>query len=99
MNTNSTKPQKIGFCAFYANNTISKVAYISIIVISKSFQSKGFGRRFIVEISQVAKEKGMHTIQLEVDKSNHQAINFYYSLNFSPISESKKSYKLEKKLS
>lgn len=66
-----------GVCAFYANDSESKTAFLSMIVISRSEQGHGYGYILLNEMSKICRENGIKNICLEVNNSNIKAINFY----------------------
>ena len=67
----------IGFLAAYMNNTTEKIAYISLIGVTSSFMGKGIGSKLFDCCVNMAKEKGMTKLRLEVDNDNISAIKFY----------------------
>ncbi|MCD8090243.1 MAG: ribosomal protein S18-alanine N-acetyltransferase [Clostridiales bacterium] len=58
--------------------------HITNIAITPEEQGKGLGRRLMNEIINLAKEKKMIGITLEVRSSNQKAINLYESSGFKP---------------
>ena len=59
-----------GFCAVYANDHISKEAYITLIAVDPLFQGKGIGRKLINTAIKKSFENGMKICKLEVNKDN-----------------------------
>ena len=71
-----------GFVAFYANNCVEKIAYISMIAVKKNFRQQGVGALLLKECESVARKNGMKKIKLEVLKENSTAISFYQKKGF-----------------
>lgn len=70
-----------GFIAFYINDE-SKIAFLSMIIVSNAFQGKGIGKSLMKELMDECTESKMEKVVLEVDKSNAQAIGFYEKYGF-----------------
>lgn len=81
-----------GYVAFYCNDTVSKTAFISIIVVKKCFQRIGLGSTLIDEAISTSKKNGMKRIRLEVDKNNEKAIAFYKKKGFKIESDTETIY-------
>ena len=79
--------EPIGYIAFYDNNQETKVAFLSMITVSKEYQGQGLGNRLLNKMIEVCRIKGMNSITLEVDKTNENAIVFYEKHGFSKISK------------
>lgn len=88
----------VGFAAFYDNNAIQKVAYLSMIAVKAGYRRKGIGKIILNYVVQYAVESGMRILRLEVNKSNLNARNFYYSYGFQLFEENENSYILEKSI-
>jgi ribosomal protein S18 acetylase RimI-like enzyme len=72
----------LGFIAYYSNDMISKIAYITQLGVLPSAQRRGIGSRLINKSYSVCKEKGMKKIKLEVRMTNDKAIEFYRKEGF-----------------
>ena len=66
-----------GILVYYANDHITKTAYISLIGIHKQWQGKHIGRFLLEYCVEDSKRVGMELLKLEVDRDNLQAIKFY----------------------
>jgi len=86
-----------GLNAFYCNDAIGKVAFISIIFVFPDFKGMGIGSEMLRESMKIAKKFGMKQIQLEVDNHN-SAINFYLKVGFVVSAKKVDSLRLTKKL-
>lgn len=67
----------IGMVAFYANDYVNKISYITLIVTDIEYQNKGIATELFNICEYYAKSKGMKSLNLEVWKDNLNAIAFY----------------------
>ena len=88
----------LGFVAYYSNNTETKTAFLSMIVVSTEFQGLGIGTKLLNYIQEDCKNAGMNYLRLEVDGSNTNAISFYKKNCFIEESKNDKSIIMIKKL-
>lgn len=72
-----------GFIAFYANDRRTFIAYISMLIVKKEYQAKGFGKLLLFNAIAKCKSEGMRIIKLEVNRNNLKAIDFYTKYGFS----------------
>lgn len=72
----------IGFAAVYVNDTETKVAYLSMLAVLPEYQNQGIGKMMMSRIIALAREEGMRTLWLDVERSNYGAQRFYQSLGF-----------------
>ena len=72
----------LGYVSMYANNTETRIAYISMFCIRKEFQKQHLGVALMQKAEEVAREKGMKSIQLEVLRENTKGLNFYQKYGF-----------------
>lgn len=77
------------FAAMYANDTENRIAYITLIGVRPDKQRSGFGTELFCFCEKEAKEMGMASLKLEVNRHNIKAIEFY----------KKQGMKIEKKSS
>ena len=75
----------LGFCAYYANDTIRCIAYLSMIILIPIARGKGIGEMILNKMIGECKSKGMRIVQLEVASDNNQALRFYRKHNFTKI--------------
>ena len=67
---------------------LSKVTpYIIVIVVAKPFQNKHIGRRVIGEIIQLAKEKNIQELHVEIYSFNTQSQRMFLSLGFEKVDD------------
>ena len=89
----------VGFAAFYANNTDTRIAFISMIAVKEESRGRHYGSTLMEKVSLTAVENGMRWMQLEVQRSNTAAISFYQKHGFVMIGEkSADSYLMSKEL-
>jgi ribosomal protein S18 acetylase RimI-like enzyme len=72
----------VGIVAFYMNPE-SKKTFITIIGVLPKYQGRGIGKFLLDLVQDDSSKKGMHCIELEVDKVNTSAISFYDKNGFS----------------
>lgn len=84
--------QLLGMCACYMNDTINKTAYVSHIEVHSKYLGGGLGSRILKSTENLALEKGMEVIKLDVAKNNVRAIDFYIKSGYVKTVES--NYKM-----
>ncbi len=67
----------IGMAAYYSNDKITRIGYISLIGVKSQFQGYGYGKSILERIISEMKKDGMFYVDLEVDKDNINALYFY----------------------
>lgn len=65
------------FAAMYANDFENHTAYITLIGVKPDSQHSGCGTEMFRFCEEEAKQNGMKTLRLEVDKDNENAVRFY----------------------
>lgn len=71
-----------GLCVFYDNNNVTKIAFLSMIVVAKEEQGKGIGNLLIKSMIKHCVSNGMERLELEVANANVSAIRFYEKNGF-----------------
>ena len=74
----SEGPRRVGFMAFYPRE---KAMYLSKLYLYKSERGKGYGRQMLNFIIEKAREAGLSSIELNVNKNN-ATIKIYEKLGF-----------------
>ena len=74
--------QQAGFAAFYANDNVTMISYLSLFAIKEQFRGTGIGRDLLKAVESISVASGMNRIRLEVRNDNVTAIGFYKHLNF-----------------
>jgi len=72
--------QVMGMCTAQLLVSTAKggmAALIEDMVVAKSYQGKGMGRKLLLSIEKWAIEKGAKRMQLLADRNNVNALNFY----------------------
>ena len=72
----------IGYAAMYANDSQTKVAYITLIGVCQDWQNCGIGSSLMEWCVRIAKSRGMESIKLEVARDNINAQKFYKKHGF-----------------
>ncbi len=80
-----------GFIAFYSNNQVDKITYISMIAVKEKFRNQGIGLLLLKDCEQISKSNTMKKINLEVLLDNIVAIEFYKKNGFVCIEKRKKT--------
>ena len=88
----------MGYIAVYANDIKTRTAYVSLFAVKSDYQRHGVGRCLLKEAELLAKQRGLDRIQLEVQKSNGNAINFYINNGFRQEAENPDSWYMIKEL-
>lgn len=88
----------LGYCAFYANDTEQKRAYISLIAVAPKYQKMHIGAGLLRESFEIMRTYGMQYCLLEVRKNNINAIQFYERNQFIMVDERAESYLMKCKL-
>lgn len=70
----------IGNCAVYLNN--EKYGFISSIAVKKEYQKMGLGRKLLENVKNMADERDIPQIRLEVLEENVNALCFYQKMGF-----------------
>ncbi|GEN50382.1 GNAT family N-acetyltransferase [Alkalibacterium pelagium] len=73
-----------GLVSFYANDSITHIAYIALIGVLAVYQGTGIAHQLMDICISLCIETGMKQVKLEVSKGNSRAIRFYenYDFNF-----------------
>lgn len=77
----------LGYAAMYCNDMERLEAYITLIAVRPEAQGKQIGTRILSMCENIAIQKGMKTIRLEVSKMNSKAIAFYQKNGFEDIKQ------------
>lgn len=72
----------IGYAAMYANNSETKIAYVSLIAVVEEMQRQQIGSSLMEKCIDTAAEAGMTKLRLEVADKNKKAISFYKHFDF-----------------
>lgn len=70
----------IGFCQIYNHNFIE--GWLGICITSKPHWNKGYGRRAILSLCNLAKNLDIFNLKLRVLSNNHRAIACYTACGF-----------------
>lgn len=62
------------------------------IAVLPHYRRYGVGKSLIQHLIEEAKTRGVHTLSLEVRKSNHAALEMYKSFGFQVVAERKRYY-------
>lgn len=71
-----------GFISFYCNNKESKEAFITLVLIDKSYRGIGIAQKLIIKVIDIIKKQGFLKCGLEVKADNLNAIKLYSKIEF-----------------
>ena len=71
-----------GYAAFYCNDNISRIAYLSTIVVKEEYQGLGAGKALMNKMKSICEEKNFRKIRLEVNTNNIKAKNLYHKCGY-----------------
>ena len=74
-----------GFVAFYCNNTATRQAYITLVLVAPPDRGTGLGRALVTSALAVCRSRGFTTCRLEVRDDNTAALAMYQSLGFTTV--------------
>lgn len=81
-----------GYIVLYANDFQTKKAFISMLGVRPLYQKQGCGKYLIQACEEIARERMMKTLTLEVKKNNINALGFYKHLGFEETFEKEESF-------
>ena len=70
----------------------TEFGHIITINVVRNFRRKGVGKRLLIEIETILKQKGVEQSRLEVREDNHSAINLYQTLGYKTIGKLENYY-------
>lgn len=83
----STPDRCRGFVAYYCNDTATRRAYITLVLVHPDDRGAGIGRSLVGCVLNLARQRGFLSCRLEVDKDNRSARDLYASLGFRIIED------------
>lgn len=84
-----------GFVAFYCNDTVSKRAFITLVMVAPQDRASGLGRALVSRVIERCRERGFATCQLEVGNENAAALALYRALGFTVVEDRTGKYLME----
>lgn len=76
-----------GFVAFYCNNTVTRRAFITLVLVAPEDRATGLGRSLVTRVLDVCRQRGFSSCGLEVRADNAPAIALYTGLGFITVGE------------
>ena len=76
-----------GFAAFYCNDKINRIGYLSMIAVLPNMRKNGVGQSILCFVEKYSLQNGMYVIKLEVKKSNNTAQRFYMKNGYRIMTE------------
>ena len=87
-----------GFAAYYANDEVKNIAYLSMIAVKRLYRREHIGTQLLCFVEKKSCLAGMKFLRLEVNKLNDSAIRFYKRHQYSITEETTESYYMTKEL-
>lgn len=87
-----------GMAAFYCNDHINRLGFLSRIVVRRKYQHKGIGTKLLSHVCAECKACKMIKLRLEVDSTNKSAQKFYEKYGFVKESQEDRSIFMMKDL-
>lgn len=76
------KDTMVAFIAYYANDYKNQKAFLSMLVVKKEIQGKSYGSQLLEKAFIKLKADGFKSFELEVARTNINAISFYKKYGF-----------------
>ena len=87
--------EPVGLIGFYANDTQTYTAYISVVGVIDSHQRRGIAGQMVRDVLDICKAKGMAVCTLYTHKTNLGAIAMYEKLGFRASSDSARPHDIK----
>ena len=87
-----------GFVAYYCNNTETRQAYITLVLVDPRDRGAGVAKKLVDGVLAIARERGFTSCRLEVGIDNMAARQLYSSLGFVEIEHRGEKLLLEARL-
>lgn len=71
-----------GFVSFYCNNEESKEAFITMVLVDKSYRGRKIAKKLLTNVINSIKTKNFSKCSLEVEVKNINAIYLYKKIGF-----------------
>lgn len=84
--------------AYYCNDSQTKRAYITLVLVGQRHRRLGLGRALVACVLDIARRRGFTSCRLEVHKHNQPARDMYLSMGFRPVEERPDKHLMEIRL-
>ncbi len=74
-----------GFVAYYANDQVSKQAFITLVLVAPEERGRGVGHSLVACVLDIVKRRGFTSCRLEVAANNTAAHAMYRQLGFHAV--------------
>lgn len=88
----------VGIIACYANNNVTKEAFITSVSVSKEYQGRGISKMMFNHLYDILRSKQFHEVTLEVSPNNNRALALYKAEKFNTKLFNKDSFILSKEI-
>ncbi|RTR05329.1 GNAT family N-acetyltransferase [Halomonas nitroreducens] len=93
--THYSRGRMIGCIAYYCNNSQTRTAFLSLIIVSPESRGSGLADVLLDQAIGWARKNQMEALALEVRKGNERALHFYENRGFEVKYEELDIYGLE----
>jgi ribosomal protein S18 acetylase RimI-like enzyme len=76
-----------GIVAFYSNDIVSQIGFITVVVVKPVYRGQGIGTRLVLSAIEVIRKSGMKRVRLETSARN-SLVRLYERLGFNTTSRS-----------
>lgn len=76
-----------GFVAFYCNDTSTRRAFITLVLVAPEDRGSGLGRTLVSAVLAICRQRGFTACGLEVRTDNAAALALYAALGFTITGE------------
>jgi len=87
-----------GVVAFYGNDTATRRAFISLVLVHPDDRATGVGRTLVDAVLALVKRRGFEVCRLEVRKDNDAACHMYQAMGFVVVEDRSATHLMEIRL-
>ena len=87
-----------GCILFYSNNSKTKIGYISLLCVDKSYRKMGIATQLINKCHTEMRRLGMEYCELSTDEKNNRSINLYLKHGFNVLKKNDGILQMRKSL-
>lgn len=88
----------VGFIAFYDNDPVKDLAFLTMIIVRKEYENLGYGKSLLEFSLKEIKDKGFKKYGLKVHFENKNAIRLYEKYGFVKTEQQSNFFYMEKKI-
>jgi len=88
----SVEGECAGFVAFYCNDYVGRIAFITLVLVSPEYRGLGISKCLLRRVLDVCRSRDFEKCCLEVRANNVSAIRLYDSFGFTVTEDRKGAY-------